>query len=154
MIKHAFSTGALLALVALPLAAHAQPTAAPASPSAAPAVAASPVMASPAAPPEGLKPGLAAQPAKATIEPKAAAAETTSPSAEQRGKIQKFVVKERKPSAKLADKVAVGAVLPNSVELYALPADLIGKSDLHYTIVNDRAVLVEAKSRKVTEFIN
>jgi hypothetical protein len=87
-------------------------------------------------------------------EPKAAAAETATPTAEQRGKIQKFVVREKKPSAKLADKVAVGAVLPSSIELYALPADIIGKSDLRYTIVNDRAVLVEAKSRKVTEFIN
>ena len=154
MIKHAFSTGALLAILALPLAAHAQPAGVTASPGAAPVVAAPAVSASPVTSSEGARTGSAAQPTKALTEPKAAAAETATPTAEQRGKIQKFVVREKKPSAKLADKVAVGAVLPNSIELYALPADIIGKSDLRYTIVNDRAVLVEAKSRKVTEFIN
>ncbi|SFK70786.1 DUF1236 domain-containing protein [Methylocapsa palsarum] len=148
MTKHAFYASALLAIVALPLAAHAQPLPGAASPGAAPAAAASP-----ATPSEAAVKGSAAGPAKAMTEPKAAA-ETGSPSAEQRGKIQKFVVREKKPSIKFADKVAVGAVLPDSVELYALPADIGAKQDLRYTIVNDRAVLVEARSRKVTEFIN
>jgi hypothetical protein len=148
MIKHAFSTSALLTLLALPLAAHAQPAGVTASPSA-PATTAAPVAA-----PEAARTDPAAQPAKAMMEPRAAAAGTAMSFAEQRGKIQKFVVAEKKPSAKLADKVAVGAVLPSSIELYALPADIIGKSELRYTIVNDRAVLVEARTRKVTEFIN
>jgi hypothetical protein len=75
-------------------------------------------------------------------------------SADQSAKVHKYVTKERRPSVKVTEKVAVGTVLPASVELYPLPADLGLKSDYRYGVVNEHTVLVEAKTHRITQIIN
>ena len=63
-------------------------------------------------------------------------------------------MKEKRPFVKVTQKVAVGTVLPTSVELYPLPADLGLKSDYRYGVVNEHTVLVEAKTHKIAQIIN
>jgi hypothetical protein len=125
MTKTIASCGAVLALLALPLAAYAEPAAK--APAAAPTEAA----AAPETPANG-----------------------TPLTAEQSVKMQQYVSKEKRPSAKVTEKLAVGAILPGHIELYPLPAEIGGKAELRYTIVNDHAVLVEAKTHKVTQILN
>jgi hypothetical protein len=126
MTKNIVSFGAILAVLALPLAAYAEPT--------------------------GAAPGASTEAAASHTAGAATAGVALSP--DQRMKIQQFVSKENKPSAKLTEKLAVGAILPGTVALYPLPAEIIGKADYHYTIVNEHTVLVEAKTHKVTQIVN
>jgi hypothetical protein len=123
MTKNIVSIGAILSVLALPLAAYAQPTGA--------ASGAATEAAAPEAPANG-----------AVL------------TAEQRVKVQQYVSKEKRPSVKVTEKLAVGAILPGNVELYPLPAEIVGKTDYRYTVVNDHTVLVEAKTHKVTEIVN
>lgn len=53
---------------------------------------------------------------------------------------------------KVQETVAVGATLPATVELYTFPSD-VGVTQYRYTMVNDRAVLVEPSSRKIIQII-
>jgi len=125
MTKNIVSLGAILAILALPMTAYAQPTG-------------------------------AASGASTEAVAKAPEASTNGAvlTAEQRVKIQQYVGKEKRPSIKVTENVAVGAILPGAVELYPLPAEISGKSDYRYTIVNEHTVLVEAKTHKVTQIIN
>ncbi|WP_198017188.1 DUF1236 domain-containing protein [Methylocapsa acidiphila] len=124
MTKKIASCGALFALLALPLAAFAEPTA--------------------------KAQGAAGETAAASeTAPKGAVL-----SAEQSVKMQQYVSKEKRPSTKVSEKLAVGAILPGNVELYSLPAEIGGKADVRYTVVNDHTVLVEAKTHKVTQILN
>lgn len=137
MTKRIVSFGAILGILALPLAAHAQPiggTAAPGAPTRPATGAATGV-------PEGA--GGAADAAAGAIL-----------SADQSMKIHQYATKEKKPSVKVTEKLAVGAILPNNVELYPVPADIGVKGDYRYSVVNDHTVLVEAKTHKVAQIIN
>jgi Protein of unknown function (DUF1236) len=60
---------------------------------------------------------------------------------------REYVRKEKKLSTKVMENVAVGTILPSSVALYPLPADLGVKRDYRYSVVNEHTVLVEAKTR-------
>jgi hypothetical protein len=75
-------------------------------------------------------------------------------SADQSMKIHQFATKEKKPSVKVTEKLAVGNILPTNVELYPLPADIGIKDDYRYSVVNDHTVLVEARTHKVTQIID
>ena len=75
-------------------------------------------------------------------------------SAGQSAKVREYVRKEKKLSTKVMENVAVGTILPSSVALYPLPADLGVKRDYRYSVVNEHTVLVEAKTRKVTQIID
>jgi hypothetical protein len=130
MTKRTVSFGAILAILALPLAVHAQPTRGTAGAGAATGTATPTV----AGAPEGAGGAVL--------------------SADQSAKVHEYVMKENRPSVKVTQKVAVGTVLPTSVELYPLPADLGLKSDYRYGVVNEHTVLVEAKSHKITQIIN
>ena len=130
MSKRIVSFGATLAILALPLAVHAKPTGGAAGAGAATSTATRAV----AGEPEG--------------------AGGTVLSADQSAKVHQYVMKERRPSVKVTEKVAVGTVLPTSVELYPLPTDLGVKGDYRYGVVNEHTVLVEAKTHKVTQIIN
>jgi hypothetical protein len=69
-------------------------------------------------------------------------------------KIHQYATKEKKPSVKVTEKLAVGNILPTNVELYPLPADFGVKDDYRYSVVNDHTVLVEARTHKVTQIID
>ena len=127
MTNRIVTFGATLAILALPLAVYAQPTGgtSAATNTATRAVAGEPV-----------------------------GAGGTVLSADQSAKVHEYVMKERRPSVKVTEKVAVGTALPTSVELYPLPADLGVKGDYRYGVVNEHTVLVEAKTHKVTQIIN
>ena len=130
MTKRTISFGATLAILALPLAVHAQPTGGMAGAGAATSTATR----------------------AATAKPEGAGG--TLLSATQSAKVHEYVMKERRPSVKVTEKTAVGTVLPIGVELYPLPADLGVKGDYRYGVVNEHIVLVDAKTRKITQMIN
>ena len=144
MTKAIVSTGLILAIFALPLAANAQTTGGTATGNAPNA---------PAAVQPVNKAGTAPAPAMTSTAPTAAAVANVL-SADQSAKLSQFLSKEKKPSTKVTEKIAIGSILPNSVELYSFPSDLGVKSDYRYTIVNDHAALVEAKSHKIIQMIN
>ena len=73
--------------------------------------------------------------------------------ADQSTKVKTYVVKEKRPSVKVTEKVAVGETLPSSVQFYAIPADVGVQTQYRYTVVNDRTVLVDPSSRKVIQVI-
>jgi hypothetical protein len=59
------------------------------------------------------------------------------------------------PSVTLAAPVAAGTVLPPTVELQPLPADVeVGYRPYHYVTWNNRVVLVEPGTRKVVRIID
>lgn len=77
---------------------------------------------------------------------------TTTITTEQSGKIKSYFMKEKPKSVKVQESVAIGATLPATVELHTFPAD-VGVTQYRYTMVNDRAVLVEPSSRKIIQII-
>jgi Protein of unknown function (DUF1236) len=73
--------------------------------------------------------------------------------ADQSAKVKTYVVKEKRPSVKVTEKVVVGETLPSSVQFYAIPADVGVQTQYRYTVVNDRTVLVDPGTRKVIQVI-
>jgi Protein of unknown function (DUF1236) len=130
MTKRTISFGATLAILALPLAVHAQSTGGTVGTDAATSTATR----------------------AATAKPQGAGG--TVLSANQSARVHEYVIKERRPSVNVAEKVAVGTVLPTSIELYPLPAGLGVKGDYRYGVVNEHIVLVDAKTHKITQMIN
>jgi hypothetical protein len=131
MTKRIVSFGAILAILALPLAVHAQPKDSSTTGA-----------------------GVATSTAPRAVVGTPEGASGSVLSADQSAKVREYTTKEKKLSAKVTEKVAVGTVLPTSVELYPLPADLGVKNDYRYGVVNEHTVLVEAKTHKVTQIID
>src|SRR5689334_23712681 len=64
-----------------------------------------------------------------------------------RPRFREYVVRERHPSYTYREEIRVGAVLPESgVTYYEVPAEYKAPG-YRYTIVNDRPVLVEPRTR-------
>jgi hypothetical protein len=71
-----------------------------------------------------------------------------------RPRFREYVVRERVPSYAYREEVRVGTVLPESgVTYYEVPAEY-RVSGYRYTVVNDRPVLVEPRSRRVVQIID
>ena len=68
-------------------------------------------------------------------------------------RVKEYVVRERRPSVRVQEDVAVGAALPSTVELYPVPADTGVRTQYRYTVVNNRTVLVDPGTRKVIQVI-
>lgn len=65
-----------------------------------------------------------------------------------------YVMEQRVPSYSYTQPVTVGVVLPESGVVYReVPADY-GAPGYRYTIVNDRAVVVEPRTRRIVQIIN
>lgn len=77
---------------------------------------------------------------------------TTTVTTEQSGKIKTYLMKEKPKSMKITESVSVGTALPSTVELRALPSD-VGVTQYRYTVVNEKAVLVDPTSRKIVQII-
>ena len=73
---------------------------------------------------------------------------------EQRTRIREYVVKENRRSvaAPSGFSVAIGATLPETVELYSLPSEA-GVTQYRYSVVGDRTVLVEPGTRRIIQVI-
>ena len=73
---------------------------------------------------------------------------------DERPRFREYVVRERVPSYTYREQVRVGTVLPESgVTYHEVPAEYKVKG-YRYTVVNDRPVLVEPRSRRIVEVID
>lgn len=70
-----------------------------------------------------------------------------------RPQFREYVVTRRHNSYAYEGDVVVGTVLPRSVTYYEVP-DRFGNTEYRYTVVNDRTVLVEPRSRRVVQIID
>jgi len=73
---------------------------------------------------------------------------------DDRPRFREYVVRERRPSYRYDNDVRVGVVLPASgVTYYDVPAEYRAPPGYRYTIVNDRPVLIEPRTRRIVEVI-
>jgi hypothetical protein len=72
---------------------------------------------------------------------------------QDRPRFRTYVVNERHPSYRYESEFRVGAVLPETgVVYYDVPADY-HVTGYRYTYVNDRAVLVDPRTRQIVQII-
>ena len=73
---------------------------------------------------------------------------------DDRPRFREYVVRERRPSYVYREEIRVGTVLPESgVTYYEMPAEYRAPG-YRYTVINDRPVIVEPRSRKVMQIID
>ena len=73
---------------------------------------------------------------------------------DDRPRFREYVVRERRPSYRYDNDVRVGVVLPESgVTYYDVPPEYRAPAGYRYTIVNDRPVLIEPRTRRIVEII-
>ena len=74
---------------------------------------------------------------------------------QDRPRFREYVVRERHPSYRYSNDVRVGVVLPaDGVTYYEVPAEYRLAPEYRWTYVNDRAVIVEPRSRRIVEVID
>jgi len=72
---------------------------------------------------------------------------------DQRPRFHKYVVDQRRPSYRYDNDLSVGVVLPEQgVTYYDVPQEY-GVRDYRYTVVNDRTVLVDPRTRRVVQIV-
>lgn len=72
----------------------------------------------------------------------------------ERPRFRRYIVEERVPSYSVDGPVSVGTVLPESgVTYYDVPQQY-GATTYRYTVVNDRPLLVEPRTRRVMQVID
>jgi hypothetical protein len=74
-------------------------------------------------------------------------------SADESARVKQYVVREQRPSVRVTERVTVGKELPSSVEVYSVPVDAGVRTEYRYTVVNDRTVLVDPKTRRILQVI-
>jgi uncharacterized protein YcfJ len=68
-------------------------------------------------------------------------------------KFRQYVVQQNVPSYKYQEEVRVGAVLPaDGVRYYEVPAEY-GATEYRYTVVNEKPVIVDPRTRRVVQVI-
>lgn len=71
-----------------------------------------------------------------------------------RPRFREYVVREQRPSYTYSGDVRVGTVLPSKgVSYYEVPREY-GPRGYRYTVVNNRPVIVESRSRRIVEVID
>nr|WP_244627464.1 DUF1236 domain-containing protein [Microvirga tunisiensis] len=73
--------------------------------------------------------------------------------ADESAKVKQYVVRERRPSVRVSKTVTVGEELPSNIEMYSVPEDVGVRTEHRYTVVNDRTVLVDPKTRRIVQVI-
>jgi hypothetical protein len=74
---------------------------------------------------------------------------------DDRPRFREYVVRERRPSYRYDNDLRVGVVLPESgVTYYDVPPEYRAPPGHRYTIVNDRPVLIESRSRRIVEIVD
>ena len=72
---------------------------------------------------------------------------------DQRPRFHRYVVEQHRPSYRYEGDVRVGAELPEAgVTYYDVPQEY-GAREYRYTVVNDRPVLVDPRSRRIVEVV-
>jgi hypothetical protein len=74
---------------------------------------------------------------------------TVGMAAEPPGEVVTYVQRERSPSVRYERQVVVGEPLDQTVELRAVPSH----TEYRYAVVNDRRVVVDAKTRKIVKIV-
>ena len=73
---------------------------------------------------------------------------------DDRPRFREYVVRERRPSYRYSDDLRVGVILPESgVTYYEMPAEYRAPG-YRYTYVNERAVIVDPRTRRVIDIID
>jgi hypothetical protein len=73
---------------------------------------------------------------------------------DERPRFRRYIVEERVPSYTVDMPIRVGTVLPESgVTYYDVPQQY-GATSYRYTVVNDRPILVEPRTRRVMQVID
>jgi hypothetical protein len=73
--------------------------------------------------------------------------------ADQRKGFRSYVLEEQTPSYPLPGEIQVGTTLPGvGVTYYDVP-ERFGATRFRYTVINDRTVLVDPKTRKVVQVV-
>jgi hypothetical protein len=73
---------------------------------------------------------------------------------DDRPRFREYVVRERRPSYRVREEVRVGTVLPEAgVTYYDVPAEYHAPG-YRYTIVNERPVIVEPRTRRIVQVID
>ncbi len=74
---------------------------------------------------------------------------------DDRRRFRDYVVRERRPSYVYREQVRVGTVLPEAgVTYYEVPTEYRAAPGYRYTVVNERPVIVEHRSRRVVQIID
>lgn len=73
-------------------------------------------------------------------------------SPEERTTIREYVVKQKRPSVRVQERVVVGATLPQDVELYTIEGPPT-VTRYRYSVVNEQPVLVDPGTRRVIQVI-
>ncbi|MGB3446638.1 MAG: DUF1236 domain-containing protein [Xanthobacteraceae bacterium] len=72
---------------------------------------------------------------------------------DQRPRFHRYVVEQHRPSYHYREDVRVGVVLPeHGVTYYEVPQEY-GARGYRYTVVNDRTVLVDPRTRRIVEIV-
>jgi phage tail tape-measure protein len=69
-------------------------------------------------------------------------------------RVREYVVREHRPSVRVQEDVAVGRELPGTVEYYQIPDDVGVRTTYRYTVVNNHAVLVDPRTRRIVEILD
>jgi hypothetical protein len=69
--------------------------------------------------------------------------------AEERTRSRVYIVAQRRPSVRVREQVAVGYRVPARVTLHSVPAEAGLRADYRYTVINERPVLIEPRTRRV-----
>jgi hypothetical protein len=67
---------------------------------------------------------------------------------------RRYVVEERLPSYAIPGTVVIGTTLPDAGVVYYDVPERFGATSYRYTIVNDRTVLVDPRSRRIMQVID
>ncbi len=71
---------------------------------------------------------------------------------DDRPRFREYVVRERRPSYAYQGDLRTGVVLPEAgVTYYDVPAEYHAPPGYRYTVVNQRPVLIEARTRRIVE---
>jgi hypothetical protein len=73
---------------------------------------------------------------------------------EDRPRFREYVIREHRTSFRYDGDVRLGAVLPErGVTLYDVPREYHVRPGYRYAVVNDRAVIVEPRTRRIVEIV-
>ena len=72
---------------------------------------------------------------------------------DQRPAFREYVIRERVPTYTIPDRVVVGGVLPEAGITYYDVPQTYGATPYRYTVVNDRPVLVDPRTRRIVEVV-
>jgi hypothetical protein len=72
---------------------------------------------------------------------------------EERPRFRSYVVEQRRPSYQYSEDLRVGAVLPEEGVTYYDVSPEYGVRDYRYTVVNNRTVLVDPRTRRIVEVV-